>query len=894
MVRRIRHCSCCRKKFISQANEPFCSRHCYAAAPQDIKASLLKKSIYEIETPSNSNTSTSTSTNTNTNTNKNRTTLSSSGISSSSSISSRSTKANSTASNIGNGDATTDSRHGEQHEDEMYEECDNNNNNSNDDDINDKNTDADSDDGDTEEEGRFDYGIVRLNSNSNDDDDDDNENDEVDDAMSEGGDDFYCSQLEQQDDGDYVSGGEGDGDDDEGEDHLKVSQDDNFGESRSAVSSNTSQNSSFLTTGFNNDADSSSNNNSVIASEGNLNDNSMGRIEIDQWKPKINNILRGPTETTNRKIPPSKLSSTTTATATKGTTADSNDDVCFICGKSLVGMKHRVDHIKRCTRKFGISGRDVRQEDDDGGGDLTIVAGESTTSTSKSEKKIFNPYSPSKRQSDWHGDAKTMLTLTDNHQPTSSMVTTSTTSMVQSSITKTFQQVRPRNALNVLLAGARKQAKEESIFKKRAAAFADTKDGGENGSMANGGWDNNNNNNKKRGRWGQNKNYKSTNTPAYKKIAGTDFNVDGFFYANPSVTNNYFLTHFHSDHYGGITKTWNAGTIYCSLPTATLVHEQLRVDKKFIHPLPMMTPTVIETNKNKFNHKPVTVTLLDANHCPGAVMFLFEIPSANGNKSRTKRILHVGDFRWNRSFMLGQAPLSAIAKNDNIVLDELYLDTTYCNPKYELPSQQDAIGAIIDVFEKEQNRQRERGKGRTLHLFGAYTIGKEKMYLSVAERFGLRVYVDTSRYRVLSALHWSKERMKIFTTCKEEACIWVVPLSHINFKNMGSYFSMANTKPFAKQYDHICGYRPTGWSMSGKPSSASGKNCVASRKNGSISIHSVPYSEHSSFPELVDCLKVLRPMSIIPTVSTSKSDEQLQTLMKGVKTRQTNLLDFSP
>ena len=168
------------------------------------------------------------------------------------------------------------------------------------------------------------------------------------------------------------------------------------------------------------------------------------------------------------------------------------------------------------------------------------------------------------------------------------------------------------------------------------------------------------------------------------------------------------------------------------------------------------------------------------------------------------------------------------------------------------------------------------------------------MYLSVAERFGLRVYVDTSRYRVLSALNWTKDRMRIFTTCKEEACIWVVPLSHINFKNMREYFSMANTKPFAKPYDHICGYRPTGWSMSGKPSSASGKNCVTSRRNESISIHSVPYSEHSSFPELVDCLKVLRPMSIIPTVSTSKSDEQLQTLMKGVKTRQTNLLDFSP
>jgi hypothetical protein len=128
----------------------------------------------------------------------------------------------------------------------------------------------------------------------------------------------------------------------------------------------------------------------------------------------------------------------------------------------------------------------------------------------------------------------------------------------------------------------------------------------------------------------------------------------------------------------------------------------------------------------------------------------------------------------------------------------------------------------------------------------------------------------------------------------EEACIWVVSLSSINFKTMGTYFSIANTKVFAKQYDHICGYRPTGWSMSGKPSEANWKNCVSSRKNGNISIHCVPYSEHSSFPELVDCLRNLRPLKIIPTVNTSKSQEQMETLLKALKSRQVKLLDFGP
>lgn len=346
-------------------------------------------------------------------------------------------------------------------------------------------------------------------------------------------------------------------------------------------------------------------------------------------------------------------------------------------------------------------------------------------------------------------------------------------------------------------------------------------------------------------------------------------------YLSHSLSSNYFLTHFHSDHYGGITKQWNEGTIYCSVPTANLVHQQLGVEKRFLHPLPLNTPTVIASKD-----KPITVTLLDANHCPGAIMFLFIV----GNK----RILHVGDFRWNQSVMMAMPQLRAFS-NMKPRLDILFLDTTYCHPKYTLPAQDAAIAAAIQAVKEEMSAAKMMGT-KLLLLFGSYTIGKERIYLSVAEYLQTKVYVDKRRFRILSALEWPKERMKMFTTVKSESYLWVVPLGHINFKKMPEYLDDGNKhKAFSKPYGRVVGFRPTGWSYStvkksSKPVSTSPtkEKLISSKNSGRYSVHGVPYSEHSSFPELVDCLRSLKPKKIITTVSVSKSEEQCQMLLNAV------------
>ena len=77
----------------------------------------------------------------------------------------------------------------------------------------------------------------------------------------------------------------------------------------------------------------------------------------------------------------------------------------------------------------------------------------------------------------------------------------------------------------------------------------------------------------------------------------------------------------------------------------------------------------------------VEVTLVDANHCPGAVQFLFRLPCG-------KRYLHCGDMRFRPSLLTN--PHLCRAQGATAV----YLDTTYCNPKYTFPPQ---VGPMAHV-----------------------------------------------------------------------------------------------------------------------------------------------------------------------------------------------------
>ena len=545
-------------------------------------------------------------------------------------------------------------------------------------------------------------------------------------------------------------------------------------------------------------------------------------------------------------------------------------NTCYICGADLTriktGLRGRVAHMKRCSAKHGREVMD--REGAPGSADLIVVDSEEN--------------SDGEEGGEWHGNTNDVTTSVGDK-----------TKKKQTGLINFF--TKPvRSLTDVLMTGAKQMSKKKATLEKNKQERS--KISGK----------------RQRGQWRSN-NSPRGECPAYKRITGTDFICDGFYYSSPNLSSNYFLTHFHSDHYGGITKNWNYGTIYCSLPTANLVHRQLGVEKRFLHPLSMNTPFVIVSSKGG-KHVPVTVTLLDANHCPGAIMFLFEV----GNR----RILHVGDFRWSNELHMRVPQLRSLGCGSPR-LDELFLDTTYCAEKYTLPTQAEAIDAAIEVATKEVNYSKKNASNKTLFLFGAYTIGKERIYLSVAEHFKMKVYVDKRRYRILSSLDWPKERMGMFTTDRSETCLWVVPLGSVNYGQMQEYLDESNkTKAFTAPYRRVVGFKPTGWTykpksrdkrqrmLPGASPPKAGTNLIVSTTNGKFSVHGVPYSEHSSFPvshgmliwqdasipgfsvhryshyspkkELVDCIRCLKPRKVIPTVGVSRSEEQVQLLMNAL------------
>ena len=154
--------------------------------------------------------------------------------------------------------------------------------------------------------------------------------------------------------------------------------------------------------------------------------------------------------------------------------------------------------------------------------------------------------------------------------------------------------------------------------------------------------------------------------------------------------------------------------------------------------------------------------------------------------------------------------------------------------------------------------------------------------MAVAEELNGKVYVDNTRYRSMCCYDWSIQEKARLTTDPSKSNIWVVGMNQINFNQM---ITLKNKKSTCNR---VVAFQPTGWTFTSK------NNVIYPelshilekypflhvRKKEGNTIYSLPYSEHSSFGELINFIRLFRPGRVIPTVNTSKDqvDQQLKLL----------------
>ncbi|KAG8187719.1 hypothetical protein JTE90_000184 [Oedothorax gibbosus] len=277
----------------------------------------------------------------------------------------------------------------------------------------------------------------------------------------------------------------------------------------------------------------------------------------------------------------------------------------------------------------------------------------------------------------------------------------------------------------------------------------------------------------------------------------------------------FFLSHFHGDHIVGLSSTWQY-PIYASPITCQFLIKKLRIRPSLVKSLEIGEDHLIPLDGE--HQEMVTVTLFDANHCPGSVMFLFSGYFGD--------VFYTGDFRY-KPGLVDSFALPPI--------DVLYLDNTYCSPKCLFPTREDAIENILSQLHTclvESQRV----------FIGLDNLGKEDLLERIVKERQFKVNVYPARKELMDIMGLSE----IITADRSNTRIFVVPTNQISGKNLERWnnemkthailatarFCGLNFKPFSKHPD----------------------------------IHVIPYSNHSSYFELKEFVKLVKPRCIVPIV----------------------------
>lgn len=292
--------------------------------------------------------------------------------------------------------------------------------------------------------------------------------------------------------------------------------------------------------------------------------------------------------------------------------------------------------------------------------------------------------------------------------------------------------------------------------------------------------------------------WRGNNHPLSRRLWDAGLRIDSF--TTPGALT--LLSHFHSDHMNGLPKGGPPGPVVASPETARLLAALHRVPpERIITIAPGASVTLDEP-------LPLAITAFDANHCPGAVMFLIECDAG--------RMFYTGDFRLNASMRAAIASLPEI--------DLLIVDNTYDDPRYRFPSQEEAIAEVVAIAERHHEERQV--------ALAIYSIGKTRILEALHARLGRPTYVSERTARIYAVLGLGH----LVTRDKEET-----PLRGYGRGYFDRYFKMKREYREGRAVVII----PTGWAVD--------------VRRPEWNFHYVAYSEHCDFHERAEFVSLVRP-----------------------------------
>ncbi|PAN33256.1 hypothetical protein PAHAL_6G006200 [Panicum hallii] len=322
---------------------------------------------------------------------------------------------------------------------------------------------------------------------------------------------------------------------------------------------------------------------------------------------------------------------------------------------------------------------------------------------------------------------------------------------------------------------------------------------------------------------------------------GLPFAVDSWTPAS-ALKRHSFLTHAHRDHLAGIAATSAVSAsspVYASRLTVLIAIRIFpHLDRAAFVELEAGAPPLrVPDPDGDF-----TVTAFDANHCPGAVMFLFEGPFG--------AVLHTGDCRLTADCLSALMPFLARR------VDYLFLDCTFARCPLQFPTKEDSIRQVINCIWKHPNAP-------VVYLV-CDMLGQEDVLIEVSKAFGSRIYVDRDKN---SDCHQRLTHVAPEILAADDAAsstrFHVIPFPRLS-ERATEILALARTRqqpkpliirPSSQWYAY---YGPPDGSTERKP-------VLTEPMRDEFGVWHVCLSMHSSREELEQALGILKPKWVIST-----------------------------